>query len=257
MAPLAPFYEFSAYELHFLLSLNGPIVVSGIENPYRGLLAEEIEPLQQRAWESLLGRGILRQQDDRVFVAQDVSILMGILSRPQRFIQIVCQSADGGREEIRFLQDGQAVVQHHVDRRGHVFVTGFSASDVLDIVRDAFGAFDAEDARPQSRFLPADRLSHALDAQGRARWTQTAREFGMDDRQATALAEALQNPRSTVTLSVITPSSAGQPVAPRGVMLVRADNNSWLVRPCPDGQRVELIPANAKALSDQLSVALL
>ena len=69
----------SLNEMWFLLEQYSPTTIAGIENPYMGWLAEEVEPVQREALRSLVDRDQVRMiADDEIALEESVAALVGV-----------------------------------------------------------------------------------------------------------------------------------------------------------------------------------
>lgn len=122
---------FSEHELFYLYSLMNASFVMDHNNPYLGLLAEEIEAYKDKAFESLKRRRLIRQNILEEWILDPLlSILVEAVVRADHSISIDLTTSEGDRYHHFYHLWDSLIVQvneHEFKRRSLKLCTSFQA----------------------------------------------------------------------------------------------------------------------------------
>ena len=254
----------STNELWLLLSQFGPAFVLGIENPYQGWLAEEIEEAHKKAAESLLQRGLARPLTDETLDVDDsLFAAVEVCAHPKHTL-VLQLSLAGNRSDQRYYHfRDQLQVGHYEKNPGEQTLQIFSSreeliseiSGLLNVSREQKPGLDL------SFILPEDTLYQAVNlAQNgsKDKIISLLNEAGLDQTEVEALALSLTKPLFNASLAVIVNQGESETQHVRGFGLLESEKHLLFMRPFERvGQpQVEFTTGGYAALQQKLEETL-
>ena len=246
--------DFSADELWFLMTQFGPAFIMGMENPYLGFLADEIEEATRKAVHSLIERDIARQiSEDSIEVDEVVAAMVQSCVHPQH--TLIVQSVTAGKGVRRFIHfSSDAIVEHLEEETGNHRLTAIRDRDALgDHLQDALRleTETGSDAQPfrlteQALFEVSELLMQGKHEDAGSLLAEADLEKGIQQR----LTAALSDPVANASFAVVMNRNDRDTQHIRGFAFLEGKDDLWLLRPVEQmGQpQVEFQPGNAEAI---------
>lgn len=253
--------HFNDHEFYFLLSQFAPVAAVGWENPYTGWLAEEIEAVQTEAFESLIGRDIVRMvAENEIAIEESIVELFSACAQPD--YSLLVSAAQTGGQPLQFLAHAKEgrFVRHYIEEGIHSLLI-LGQADLLAQHLLAFLYVENKPAKkPAGPFqLSEDTFlsSEELTREGQAAEAEKKLKSELKGSGQKAIITALTNPlyRSAVILI----SEAAAEDAKAGVAVYQSQAQTWLLRPFERGGKkfIDFVPANAASIAGELSKLLL
>ena len=124
--------DISPTEFWFLLNQFSPAILLGIENPYFGWLAEEIEPARREALRSLVDRDLVRMvSPEEIALEESLAAMVAVCAQAESSLIIQSQESNGvdARRYIHF--GGGLIVQQRQVEDGNYQLTAIQNVQVL------------------------------------------------------------------------------------------------------------------------------
>ena len=222
----------STVELTCLASLLGATAILGVEDPFAGWLAEEVESAWQTARQRLAERRALAlQPDGRVALDTRVAALVGTCARPQASL-IVSHVAAGGQPARYRYHVGRHLAVEAVEEAGAWRLRALpGAQAVCDRIGQVWGLSRQPAAPGAALTLPHDALRQARPAAlegGADAAGQVLARPGIDGAAAAALAAALAGPLTAGALVALSWRETVWEVA--GMGLLEGVTGLWRLR---------------------------
>lgn len=242
----------SAQEMFFLAELLGADTLLGVEDPFVGWLADEIEETREQTLQALAERDLLEIQPNGDIVLDDeIATLVGVCAlREASFVVTVTKSR--GETQVYYLHIAQqlAVEQTALGAPPNTYqLTVLGDRDaVYERILHLFG-LDEQVAAPSSggQLLYSElvRAGEVADEVGTEAAQQILEKAGLPGETAIALAQALADPVINGSLVAIANHDAEWKVD--GLGLLEGRNGLWQLRASTKGDEnwVEVIPSDA------------
>jgi hypothetical protein len=105
--------EFNTPELLLVLGNFGPCIVMGVEDPYIGMLSDEVKTMQHSALESLLMRGIVSSVSENEIEFEDhVSTIADVIYQPKHSLIVHSKSMTNSDFHCYIHFANEWIVQH-------------------------------------------------------------------------------------------------------------------------------------------------
>ena len=256
-------YTLTVNELWLLLSQYGPAYVLGMENPYLGWLADEIESAHHQAVDSLLARGLARPLTDETIDVDDQLLAMAeACVHPIHSVVLQVSQANGqGEQRYIHFTDG-LIVDHQVTGLDqHVLSSYASRTALLESMSTIFRLNSGTRGRGSAFQLPETALYQAAELAASGRPDEISvvlKEAGLQKPDIEALQAALTHPVANVSLAVIANQGNPDTQHVRGFGILESEADLWLL--CPFDQlgqpKVEFIPIDAAGIRQRLEETL-
>ena len=247
-------------ELWILLSLCGPGLVLGVEDPYVGWLSSEVEADGRTILQSLIDRGLaIKVSEGEIALEDNLAAILGACHHPDHSLIVqVQQAGDTQKRLFVHLTDGLAV-QHSLLPDGQYQLVVVEnrdelASRLLGPLADAKGSHSDRTFR-----LPEGALFHArkLCAQGQPdQAVESILAPGLPREQALALSRVLTGLTTSASFVLVANRDRAETQHVRGFSVLHGADQLWMAISGEDqvGQpQVELIPADGQMLRDRLA----
>lgn len=245
----------SSEELWFLLSQFGPAVILGMENPYLGWLANEIEAAHKAALKSLVDRDLVRMvSKDEIALDETLATMVAACAQADHSLIVQRQRADGAGQRSHVHFANGLIVEHQETEPGRHRLMAVrdrqALTDLLAIVlqSDSRAADEGEsfDIAEQVLFEARD-----LCSQGHAqRAVALLVSRGLNDEMAAQLTKVLASPTASSSVVVLVNRAEAETQHVRGFAVLEGQHRMWIVR-SHDGNghdQVEFVPANATTI---------
>jgi len=254
-----PVITCSAQEMVFLAGLLGADSLLGVDDPFWGWLANEIEAAWQQAREALAERRFIEiQPDGNVVMDVAVAALMGTCAFPEASFILTYSPASGEPTTRHFYVTRHLAVEQALSGES----TSTCRLTALEDARAVFGRVTEiwqlngqQAASSASGVLPEADLTGARQAvveSGRKAVQKVLQEAGLDAPVAATLAETLVDPVANGALVALTRRETAWEVA--GLGLLEGRNGLWRLRAFSRGGEnwVEAIPCDAAAACEAI-----
>lgn len=239
----------SPQEMVFLAGLLGADTLLGIEDPFRGWLADEIEEAWQQARTVLAERRFIEiQTDGSVVMDVAVAALVGTWAFPEASFVLTVTSAGGLADTRYFHLTRHLAVEQTVEADGCQLAALENRQAVFTRVTGLLGLHEQHPVPGASGVLKEEHLIQArtLAGDSGAEAAQIAlHQAGLDTDTAAALAETLAYPVCNGALVALARRESTWEVA--GLGLLEGQNGLWRLRAFTrHGENwVEAIPCGA------------
>jgi len=245
----APIVTCSTQEMVFLASLLGADTLLGIEDPFMGWLADEIEGAWQQARAELAERHFIEvQDDDSVVMDVAVAALVGTCAFPEASFVLTVTPA-GESVDVRYFHlTRHLAVEQTMEGEGCQLTALENAQAVFARVTGLLGLHEQRPAPGSGGILMEQHLAQAralADESGTEAAQTILQRSGLDADAAAALAETLAYPVCNGALVALARRETTWEVA--GLGLLEGQNGLWRLRAFTrDGDNwVEAIPCDA------------
>jgi len=244
-----PVITCSAQEMVFLASLLGADTLLGIDDPFMGWLADEIEEAWQRARTALVERRFIEVQSDGGIVMDiAVAALVGTCAFPEASFILTVTPA-GERTDVRYFHlTGYLAVEQAVVNDGYRLTALEDAQAVFMRMTGLLGLHNQQATPGTGGALAEERLLQArtLACESGIEAAQSAlHQAGLDPDTAAALAKTLAHPVRNGALVALARREFTWEVA--GLGLLEGQNGLWRLRAFTRGGEnwVEATPCDA------------
>lgn len=250
--------SFDVHEFYLLLSQFAPVAALGWENPYKGLLAEEIEVVQKEALVSLVERALVRQVSaNEITLEETVAAMFTACAQPD-YSLIVSVAKDRKSPSQSIIHSKENVfVRHSIKKEVHT-LTSFSTWDALslELLPSLFTVLPSSKAKTSPFHVSEDAFAaceELIKADRLAEARKLAKTELKDANVAKAFVDGLSKPvyRSAV---VVVPNSKSNGVHPKtGMAIYQTSGQTWLLQPFVRAgkQFIEFKPSDARLISKE------
>ncbi len=239
----------SAQEMVFLAGLLGADMLLGLEDPFWGWLAEEIEAAWQQAREALAARRFIEVQPDGSIV-MDVAVatLVGTCAFPEASFLLTVTPA-GGAPTVRYFHlTRHLAVEQAPEPEGYRLTALEDPASVFERVTAMLGLDDQPAAPGGSGRLRGTELTQArtlIEDSGPEAAQAALERAGLGSETAVALTETLARPTRNGALVALARREVTWEVA--GMGLLEGENGLWRLRAFTRRGEdwVEVIPCTA------------
>jgi len=245
----APAITCSTQEVVFLASLLGADTLLGIEDPFMGWLADEIEEAWQQVRTALAERRFIEiQPDGSVVMDVAVAALVGACAFPEASFVLTVTPAGEAADVRYFHLTRHLAVEQMIAAEGCQLTALENAQAIFTRVTSLLGLHEQQAAPGAGGVLLEERLAQvrALAGESGVEAAQTTlRQAGLDADTAAALAETLVCPVRNGALVALARQEITWGVA--GLGLLEGQNGLWRLRAFTrDGENwVEAMPCDA------------
>lgn len=239
----------SAQEMVFLASLLGADTLLGIEDPFMGWLADEIEEAWQQVRTALAGRRFIEiQPDDSIVMDVAVAALVGTCAFPEASFVLTVTLAGEEAEVHYFHLTRHLAVEQTMVAEGCRLTALEDARAIFTRMTNLLGLHEQRAAPGSGGVLLEECLAQArtlADESGVASAQTTLQQAGLDADTAAALAETLACPVRNGALVALARRETTWEVV--GLGLLEGQNGLWRLRAFTrhGENRVEAIPCDA------------
>jgi len=246
----------TAAEMVLLAGLLGAEQVLGVEDPFRGWLAEEVDSAWEQARVGLAARGYLTTgPDGTVTLDATVAALVGTWARPRASFVVTATRLPGPAQVVYYHVGDHLAVEQVRSADGCRLLALADAQAVLECVCHLCGLAEQAAAAQGPLVLPESDLRRAWEAAqagGVSAALPVLLRPGASDEDARALAASLAEPASNSAVAGLTRRGNSWEVA--GLALLEGCNGLWRLRPFArnGADWVEVIPCTAMAAAQEL-----
>lgn len=239
----------SAQEMVFLASLLGADMVLGVDDPFTGWLADEIEEAWPRVRAGLAERRFIEvQDDDNVVMDVAVAALVGTCAFPEASFVLTVTPAGGTADARYFHLTRHLAVEQTREADGYRLTALEDGQAVFARITDLLGLQNQPAAPGAAGELLEEHLTQASSLAGESGGKEAQRvlqQAGLDAGTAAVLAETLAHPVRNAALVALARRETAWEVA--GLGLLEGQNGLWRLRAFTrHGENwVEAIPCNA------------
>jgi hypothetical protein len=242
----------TTHELLLMLGTLGPSVVMGIEDPYLGLLSEEVETAQQNALQSLASRGMIQSvSETQIEFNEDLSTLTNVLHLPTHSIIIQENLADTLPRQS-FLHLSKDWILHHIpsEEDTHQLRLVNDVSDLIEYLTLALRLDSPSESQEPSFTIPEETLweTRKLCAEGDAEGAMRCLDqSGLEEKIAACLYTTIQNPIANSSFVLIANRNIIESQYVQGFSILEGGDMMWIMQPyAEEGQdMVTFHPSNA------------
>ena len=223
------------HEFWLLLSQYAPAVVLGVDNPYTGWLADEIEEANRQAVESLLERGLITETADGYDADDELLAMAEVCVHPRHTVILQRSLEDGGNEQ-RFIHiSDKLIVEHYLaEPEKHMLGTIPSHQALIDHMTERLGLHAAGQGKGKPFKLP-EALLFEVSALGEAGQAEEIRaklkDAGLDEPELTALVDTLCEPKANSSIAVVANQGDPESQHVRGFGLLQGAADLWVMTP--------------------------
>lgn len=239
----------SPQELVFLAGLLGADTLVGVEDPFWGWLAEEVEEAWEKAKVELADRRFIElQPDDQVVMDVTVAALVGACAFPKASFLLTVGASQEATTHVLYLAEGIAVEQAQEGEQYRL--TALDGADaILQRIETLLGLHDQVAPGVPGQALRDESLAQARDkaTQGDLEAARAVLEqAGLPAETAAVLTEDLAHSIRDGALVAIAPQEQSWEVA--GLGFLEGKNGLWRLRTFTREETnwVEVIPTSAE-----------
>jgi hypothetical protein len=259
LQPPKPHVTLTTAELWLLLSQSGPAFVLGMENPYLGWLADEIEGAHKQAAESLLERGIAQKMTDETLEVDDMLMaLVSTMSHPQHSLVLQISSPNGESEQRYIHFSENLIIEHRaLPLDQHELFTYPDQQLLINYLINSLHLDPQIEGHGNAFQLPEANLFQAVELVANGKPNEIIsllRDAGLTKSEAAALQKTITNPIANASLAVIANQGDPDTQHVRGFGVLQSSTDLWLMCPFDRvGQpQIEFIPINAEGIRQRV-----
>ncbi|MGQ9804327.1 MAG: ESX secretion-associated protein EspG [Anaerolineae bacterium] len=256
MVDIPPLTQFVCYpeELFTLASMLGGETLIGVPDPFPGWLTEEIEAAVEKARQSLIGRGYLKEQDGALHMDVLVAALVATVAEPEAAVILTVHQPPHKPQWEAFYWRSPLIVTLHPENDRYTLASLPSSQDALSLILKVWGV-DAQKPAPGGAFAV---LQKVLDAtrealkQGEREAIRVLHRSGVESGSARAFVRTLRAGVRNGALSAFRPLETTWQVG--GIGMLEGENGLWRLRPFQrqNAEWVECIPCSASELTEEI-----
>jgi hypothetical protein len=242
----------NTHELLLILGTLGPSVVMGIEDPYLGLLSEEVETAQQNALQSLASRGMIQSvSETQIEFQEDLSTLANVLHQPTHSI-IIQESFSVITPRQAFLHFSKDWILHHIpsEEDTHQLRLVNDVTDMIEHLTPTLRLDSSSECQEPSFTIPEEtlwktrKLCAERDEEGAMRCLDQA---GLEENIAVCLYTTIQNPIANSSFVLIANRNIIESQYVQGFSILEGGDMMWIMQPYAeeDQAMVTFHPSNA------------
>lgn len=131
--------ELNTHELLLVLGTFGPCLVMGVEDPYLGMMAEEVVLSQRSALDSLLMKGIIRGfSEDKIDLQDQIIATANVIHHPNHSLIVHSKEISNGDFHCYIHFGSDWIVQHKPSQDQHQLILVQNVDTLSNDLNPAF-----------------------------------------------------------------------------------------------------------------------
>jgi hypothetical protein len=249
--------ELDTHELLLVLGIFGPCIVMGVEDPYLGVMSEEVRISQHLALDSLMMRGLVRAvSEDKIDLIDQVSTTASIMHHPNHSLIVHSKQMAGSDFHCYIHFAGERIVQHTPSQDQHRLILAQNMESLLDDLEAALRAASKAESSCSPFNLTEEVMFEArrLCARGdlnEARARLLASE--LPSEAIDPLIHALIKPVATSSFVLVVNRNNIESQYVRGFSVLEGVDEMWIMEPFEEEgiAMVTFLAANAKKVRER------
>lgn len=245
-------------ELFTLASMLGGETLLGVPDPFPGWLTEEIEGAVEKARQSLIERGYLKEQDGALHMDVLVAALVATVANPDTAILLTVHQPPHKPQWKAFYWRSPLSVTLHPEEDHYTLASLPSSQDALSLSLKTWGV-DAQEPALGETFAVLqkvlDTTREALE-QGEQEAIRVLHLAGVEPDSARSFVRTLRTGVRNGTLIAFRPLETTWQVG--GIGMLEGKNGLWRLRPFQrqNAEWVECTPCSANELMEEMQLFL-
>ena len=249
-------------EFYVLLGHFGPAAVLGMTNPFRGLLSDEISLATGKALQSLMGRKLIRIEDEGVLVDPALESAIQICAHPEHSLIIQAQRIDEPeRHHVIHFREATILEQTEYKPDFYRLTEIEDRKALLSWLSDLL-QLSSKDANAEEPFNLDEMILfevRALCVEGhKERAIGRLLEAGLLEEQCHPLVSTLSVPLSNASFAFVANRDKLERQYVRGFAVLESEEYLWIMHPLDDLDRrqVNVIPATPEMVQNRFEAML-
>ena len=248
----------SPAELFTLATILGGETLIGVPDPFPGWLTEEIEAAVHQAYEDLIRRGYLQEQNGALSMDVLVAALVAAVAEPDTVVILTAHQPPQMPQQEAFYWRPPLIVHLHPEESLYTLTALSSSKEILALIREAWGLEAQKPVQAQGFAVPQEALDAAREAlgQGEQEAIRVLHRSGVEFGHARAFVRTLQTGTRNGALTALRPLETTWQVS--GIGMLEGENGLWRLRPFQrqNAEWVECTPCSADDLIEEMQLFL-
>ena len=249
--------ELNTPELVLILGTFGPSLVMGVEDPYIGMMADEVALSQRSALDSLLMRGFIRGiLEDKIHLQDQIFTAANVIHHPNH--SLIIHSKEISNSDFHcYIHFGNEWIVHHTPSQDqHQLILVQNVDRLSNDLNPAFRSGSMAESSGPSFNLDEDVLFEIrrLCAKGEMKEAKDRLEAEHVPSEAVSpLINTLNEPVATSSFVLVANRNNVESQYVRGFSVIEGVDEMWIMEPYEENgnSMVTFQPANAKRVRER------
>jgi hypothetical protein len=243
--------ELSTHELLLVLDTLGPCLVMGVEDPYLGMMAEEVAVSQRSALDSLLRRDLIHHvSEDKTDLHDQIFTIASVIHHPNHSLIIHSKEISNGEFHCYIHFRNERIVRHIPSQSQHQLILGQNIVRLSNDLNSAFRSGSKAESRGPSFTIGEEALFEIrrLCAEGELNeakdWLDAE---GVPSEVISMLIKTLSEPVATSSFVLVVNRNNIESQYVRGFSVIEGVDEMWIMEPYEENGKSMVIFQSASA----------
>ena len=253
-------FQLQTSELWFLFSQFPPAFVLGIDNPYTGWLADEIEIQNKNAIEGLLSKGFANQLDDETLdIHDELFDMIKTCAHPLHTIILQISLPDNASQQVYYHFNETEIIEHTTNPAGeHLLQKYLSMEIFFDRVFSLLNLNPDILGNGKVIKIPEDTLSKSIDmlsGKHDTSFEEYMHDIDLSLTEIEKIKRALTKPVANSSIAILLNQENPDGLQVRGFGLLQSSTDFWMMQPYNNNEnpKIELIPTTIQSVKEKLT----
>jgi hypothetical protein len=249
--------DFNIHELLLVLGTFGPCIVMGVEDPYLGMLSDEVKTVQHSALDSLLTRGIVRAvSEDKIDLQDRVFTIASVIHQTKHSLIVHSKMMTNSDFHCYFHFAGEWIVQHTPSQDQHQLTLARKMESLSDDLGAALHASSKAESSGPPFNLAEEVIFEARQLCARGDLHDARVRLDAADLSSEViepLIHTLIKPVATSSFVLVANRNNVESQYVRGFSVLEGGDEMWIMEPFEEegAAMVTFLAANAKKVRER------